>query len=175
MGYNKISFERKFKLTQKEIDILFNIIKTNMMNLGRKVTDNDYHLWSKNLISLLQSKTTYFYIINTNQLPCGFIELVENENSLTLSELQLDSSVKKTRLILTIIEFLFNNKNFKDKDLICFQILKNNDISNRTFLHLGAEKISETEKYNKYVLTRFKVLEYLKKLHKKFSNNNSKA
>ena len=43
MDYNKISFERKSRFTQKEIDILFNIIKINMI----KYVLSHKNLWDR--------------------------------------------------------------------------------------------------------------------------------
>lgn len=169
MENTKTTFKRKSNLSQTEIDILFEIIKDNMLALDVNVTQEDYRIWSGNLTNLIKNDNVYFYIIYSNNNPCGFVELIEKDGKLTLCELQLNNKVKKTRLILTIIEFLFQDESISQKDEMYFHILKNNYASNSTFCHLGAKKISENERSNNYILSRQDVANYFENLKKKHS------
>lgn len=156
---------RKSYLNDYELEQAFNIIKSNMIKLGFNVTDKDKIIWCNNVKKLLESDDFYFYLVYLNGEIVGFSTVVKENNSFILSEVQLADKVKQTRIILEIIEYLLKAPELKDENKIYFSILKNNDMSNKTFSHLGGQIVSENERKYKYVIQRKSVENYINKLN----------
>lgn len=160
-----VSIIRKRYISEENFDTLFKIIKNNMINIGVNVVDEDKKFWVDNIDSKLRDDKFFFYIIFYNGEICGFIEAVDSDNELIVAEIQLDAKVKGSRMILRVIEFMLNNKKFANYDNIKFSINKKNNMSNKTFGHLGAKIYSENEKSFRYELTRNQVERYVKKIN----------
>ena len=119
-----------------------------------------------NIEKELKNENLYFYLIVYKEEFCGFIEIVDLNNRLIISEIQINDKMKGTRLILHIIKFIYNNLGFLNYYKVYFNINKNNIISNKTFKHLGAEITLEKEKTIQYEIKRIDVEKYLKSLIK---------
>lgn len=161
------TFLRKNHLSNKITDILFEIIKNNMIKIGFNISDNDKSFWIDNLKRELQNKNFYLYIIYNNGEICGFIEAVESNNQLIISEIQFNDIVKGSKLILHTINFILHNSQFDKFDKAYFSINKNNTMSNKTFAHLGAKIVLEKEKSCKYEILKSDVEKYIQSLTKK--------
>lgn len=159
-------FLRKRHLASKEFDTLFDIISNNMQKLGFHINNNDKLVWINNLKQNLRNDNFYMYLIYFNGEICGFIELVESENDLVVSEIQFNPLVKGSKLILHVINFVLNNPKFTKYTSAKFSINKNNTISNRTFTHLGGEICDEKGNSYTYKIERIKVQKYLDNLTK---------
>ena len=162
-GYH---FLRKRYLSDKILDIIFRIIKNNMIKIGFNICDKDKDFWISNLKQELLCDNFYLYLIYNNGEVCGFVEALEKDNQLIISEIQFDDNVKGSKLILHTINFILNNKLFYKFDKAYFSINKNNAISHKTFTHLGAKIILEKEKSFKYEILKSEVEKYIKYLTK---------
>lgn len=160
---NEYKILRKTNLTNIEIDLIYKIIKDNMLLLGFYVSNEDKKIWISNFLNNLQNQNFYCYIIYDNEQIIGFIEAVKANNKLTLSEIEFDSNHKKTRLILNVIYFLAITKDFAEFDELYFNINKKNINSTKTFSHLGCEIVEERRNCFLYKLKRANVDDYLKK------------
>ncbi|MBQ8522571.1 MAG: hypothetical protein IJ458_02765 [Clostridia bacterium] len=160
-------FLRKKYLSTKNFDTLFEIIKNNMLKIGFNIVDEDKNLWINNLKKELLNDNFYLYTIYYNGKICGFIEMIESNNQLIIGEIQFSDIVKGSKLILHTINFILNNKQFNKYDKAYFNINKNNIMSNKTFVHLGAKIILEKEKSFKYEILRSNVQQYTNFLTKK--------
>lgn len=154
---------RKNYLSEYELDMAFNIIKSNMIGLGFEVSEEDKRFWCKNIQDNLQLSNFYFYLVYLNGEIVGFIEFVNKNNSFIISEIQLSDKAKHTKIILEIIKYLLNCEELSKVNDIYFSILKNNKMSNKTFSHLGGEIIDENDKKFKYIISRDKVKSYMDK------------
>jgi len=150
-------------LTDIQVKTLFNIIKNNMVEIGFEIKDNDFDIWSTNLIKNLDNNNYYLYLIDSDNETLGFFSLIEVDNDLTLCELQLSNKLKRTKAIINIIKFIFECENFTNKKEIFFSINKKNKMSSNTFKHLGAVLMYENENKCKYKLYREAVKTYLQK------------
>ena len=154
---------RKHYLNDYELEQAFNIIKPNMINLGFNVSDNDKAFWCKNIKDNLENSNFYFYLVYLNGEIVGFAEVVYENDSFIISEVQLKDKVKRTKIILEIIKYLLNSLELSNADEAYFSILKNNTMSNKTFSHLGAKIVSENDRKFKYVIKRDCVNSYISK------------
>ena len=163
MKYNIL---RKTNLTIIETEVLFDIIKDNLLSLEYKISNNDKELWIENLKNSLQKEKFYLYLVYKEEKIVGFVEIIEENNKLTLSEIQIDNYNKKTRILLDIINFLLTRKDFLTFEEMYFNINKKNILSNKTFSHLGGKIIEEREKSYLYKIKRKDVEKYLKTITK---------
>lgn len=163
-GYNIL---RKTYLSPNSLNEVFEIIKQNMIKIGFNPTNEDKSTWINNLKKELLNENFYFYVIYNNGEICGFIEAIEQCNQLIISEIQFNSLVKASKLILYVINFILKEPSFSKYNKAYFNINKNNAISNKTFKHLGATIVAEKEQSFKYEITRNKVDNYVKSLLKK--------
>ena len=163
MKYNIL---RKTNLTIIETEVLFDIIKDNLLSLEYKISNNDKELWIENLKNSLQKEKFYLYLVYKEEKIVGFVEITEENNKLTLSEIQIDNYNKKTRILLDIINFLLTRKDFLTFDEMAFYINKQNAMSNKTFSHLGGQIIEERQKSYLYKIKRCDVEKYLKSITK---------
>ncbi len=155
---------KKSFLSENELNFAFNIIKDNMTKLGFDVSDKDKEMWCGNIKQNLYKEDFYFYLVYINGKVEGFIEIVNSNGIFIVSEVQLSNQSKGTRAILEIIKFLYNNKEFENVEEFQFSILKHNNMSNKTFAHLGGEIISESERKFRYKISRNNVKQYLNNL-----------
>ena len=135
-----------------------------MTKLGFDVSDKDKEMWCGNIKQNLYKEDFYFYLVYINGKVEGFIEIVNSNGIFIVSEVQLSNQSKGTRAILEIIKFLYNNKEFENVEEFQFSILKHNNMSNKTFAHLGGEIISESERKFRYKISRNNVKQYLNNL-----------
>lgn len=160
-----IEIVKKQALTEEELISLFNILKSNMLALNVDVKREDKKLWSNNLKQNLQNANHSFYIIFYKREIVGFFSTINKENSLYVPEVQLADKVKGSKLILEIIKSIYFSNYLKNIQEINFSILKNNNMSNKTFSHLGGKITAETERKFIYSLSPEDVKNYLIKLH----------
>lgn len=158
------SIIRKKYLSTKSFDVLFEIVKENMSKIGFNPTENDKILWIENIKKELNNDNFYFYVIFFDGEICGLVELLNSDNKFIISEIQFNSNVRGSKLIVRVIDFLLNNPSFKDYNKAFFNINKNNLISNKTFTHLGAKIVEEKEKSFKYEIERKTVETYIQNL-----------
>ena len=102
MKYNIL---RKTNLTDEEIDVLFDIIKSNLLDLGYNVSNSDKEVWTKDLKDNIQKQECFLYLVCKEKQIVGFVEIFKKKDRLTLSEIQIDNYNKKTRILLDIINF----------------------------------------------------------------------
>ncbi len=169
---NKYTILREKYLTDKKIAVLYEIIKNNMANIGFDVSEQDKNGWTNNLKEHFKKDDFYFYVIYNSGDICGFIEIVEYENKLIVSEVQLDNTVKGSRLIVEVIDFILTNPSFSKYNNCYFSINKNNTMSKNTFTHLGAKFYREKGNKVKYGISRIEVEKYLEKLAKFYRKNS---
>ncbi len=156
--------ERKTTLSESEINEFYNIIKSNMEQIGVKVTNEDKTIWCSNLREILKDKNYYFYEIVVKNKVEGFVSVILKNGIYKVGEVQLSEKIKHTRVILNIIKYLFSCSELKNAQEIQFTILKQNNMSNKTFTHLGGELIKSNDIKNYYSLSRDAVKKYLEKL-----------
>lgn len=159
-----ITILKKTNLNENELNNAFEIIKLNMNDLGVKISNNDKEFWAKSIKDYLNGKDFYFYLVYLNKKIVGFIELLKSNGIFVVCEIQLANEVKRSKIILKIIKFLFECEELKHVNEVQFSILKNNVMSNKTFSHLGGKIILETENKFRYSLLKSKALDYLSKL-----------
>ncbi len=160
-----LEFIKKDRLTASEIDAAFNILKINMLELNVPATEEDKALWSKSLKQNLQDNNFAFYLIYLRGELVGFVETLSKGNSLNVCEVQLANRVKHTKVILEVIKHLYSLKEAYTAEEVTFSILKNNEMSNKTFSHLGGKIVWQSERKNYYSLSPELVEKYLKTLH----------
>ena len=167
--YNKFvkgfKFHHEKFLSEYQLDLCFEIIKDNMIELGYNVTENDGKIWKNNVYTNAQNENNDFIIIYNNGKICGFV-IIEKGEKVFINEVQLSKQVKNTRLILEIIKYIFYYPSYQQFNEIYFNINNQNQMSKKTFTHLGGECVSSSEKSSQYKLTRDKVQQYLQKLLK---------
>lgn len=156
---------KKRELTERELDCAFEIIKLNMLALDVDVKSEDRALWGENLTRNLQNADYGFFLIFLKHEIVGFFSTINKQGSLYVPEVELAEKVKGTKVILEIIKFMYYSNNLKDINEINFSILKNNNMSNKTFSHLGGKIISQTERKFIYSLSPQDVKTYLTKWH----------
>lgn len=156
---------RKRYLNNDELEQTFNIIKHNMINLGFIVSNKDKASWCDNIKSSLANSNFYFYLVYLNSEIVAFFEVFNEKDTYIISEVQLADKVKRTKIILEIIKYLLNCNELSNVDEVYFSILKNNDISNKTFSHLGGKIVSENERKFKYVIKRDFVNSFISKFN----------
>lgn len=157
---------RKEQLTNLELNSCFEIIKQNIIDLGIFVSSKDENLWKQSLKTNLIKDKFYLYLIYLNKEIVGFVEVTQtSEDAIIISEVQFDEKIKQTRAILYVINFLCNLKDFNNVNIIEFSIFKNNNMSNKTFSHLGGQVVMETDKTYKYILNKEQVKNYLSKFN----------
>ena len=161
---NSCEIIKKQHLTDRELKQAFNIIKCNMTNLGFNVSEKNKEVWCNSIKNNIVSSNFYFYLVYLNGEIVGFVELAKLNEIFIVSEVQLADKVKRTKIILNIIKFLFECPELANENEVYFSILKNNNMSNKTFSHLGGEIISENEKKYKYSIKRDLVHKYITKL-----------
>lgn len=160
------SFLRKRHLTPKQFEILFDIVSSNMQKIGFQISNDDKLIWIKGLKRHLSDEGFFLYLIYKNGKICGFIELTKSENRLIISEIQFCPAVQHSRLIIYAIMFMLNNKQLITYDVAYFSINKNNNMSKKTFAHLGGEVIDSKEVTLQYKIERNRVQRYVDKLLK---------
>ncbi len=160
-----VEIVKKQALTKYELNSLFNILKLNMLALNVDVKSEDKEVWSNNLKQNLQNPNHNFYIIFYNQEIVGFFSTINKEKRLYIPEVQLADKVKGTKLILEVVKFIYLSNYLKDIQEINFSILKNNNMSYKTFSHLGGKIIAENERKFNYSLLPEDVKNYLIKLN----------
>ncbi len=156
---------RKKSLNENEMSQLFDIVSSNMAQIGFKIKNDDKKIWSENLSELLKSPDFFLYVVYKNSKIAGFVELCVQNNELILSEIELSQNYKNSHILLTILQCLSQEKEFLIYDHVKFHINKNNSKSIKTFTHLGAVPIKEQP--NIYTLSREKLENYLFSLLKK--------
>lgn len=166
MDINKHCIRRLTTLDTTKIDIAFNIIKNNMMDMGYNVSTNDKKLWFTSLNNNLQNKDYHFYLIYKNEIIIGFLASIIDNGRLTISEIQLDNKNKHTWVIIYIIKYILNAPEYAKVYELFFNINKNNIMSNKTFSHLGGIIVEERQKSYLYKIKRNDVQNYLKSLLK---------
>lgn len=158
---------RKTYLNDHELECAFNIIKTNMINLGFNVSPEDKIIWCENVKNNIQNPNFYFYLVYLNDKIVGFVEIVNMNNHFSVCEVELNENAKHTKVILNIIKYILNCPEFPNVNEMEFSILKHNTISNKTFAHLGGKIIKESDKKYNYIINRSFVNNYLSRLETK--------
>lgn len=146
------------------IENLYEIIKNNMIKIGFEINDKSKDVWINNINKMLLNNNFYLYVIKFNNEVCGFIELIDSNSILIVSEIQLSDKVKGSYLILHILKFLVNNENFKQYNKIRFSINNNNLLSLKTFKHLGAKLCEQRQNNSTYEIERQQIENYLNNL-----------
>lgn len=159
-------FLRKRHLTIKQFEILFDIVSSNMQKIGFQICDDDKLIWINGLKQHLSDGGFFLYLIYKNGKICGFIELTQSENRLIISEIQFCPAVQHSRLIIYAIMFMLNNKQLFTYNVAYFSINKNNNMSNKTFAHLGGEVIDSKGVTLQYKIELSRVQRYVDKLLK---------
>ena len=157
---------RKTYLNKFEIESAFDIVKNNIINLGIDVSEKDREIWISSLNNNLSNKDFYFYLLYNDGKIAGFMEMIKSNGKLTLSEIQLNDSLKRTRILPFLINYILNEKAFSEFDELYFSIKKVNNASNATFSHLGGEIVEDRGKNWLYRISREKVSKYMKKMSK---------
>lgn len=165
----KITFELKRQLTQKELYCAFKILKANLLTQNYAISKEDKQVWQQSLTNQLNNSQTLFISILFNNKLEGFACLFFNNTTLTLSELQLSNTLKGTRAVLKLIDYILKLPQIKDISQIFFSINKNNSNSLKTFTHLGAKKIEENEKAFKLILHKQTAINYIENISKRFN------
>lgn len=161
---------KKLSLSSMELDRVYDIISSNMKNIGISVFDEDKLPWCNRLINQLGQKNHYFYIAYLDGKICGFVELSEIDKKLFVSEFELADWCKGTKVIFYIIKALVTCSDLSQFDKIYFKINKTNLLSTKTFSHLGATKYTENEKSTGFVLNRDNLACFINKF-KKYQNS----
>lgn len=161
-----IHFLVKSSISNIELNNAFEIMKTNLLNLGYTVTEEDKNIWIKNVKSQIKNGKTKWVSIYFNGVLNGFATLFLENNQITMGELQLSDNLKGTRCIIKLIEYLTNHPQFKNFNEIYFSANKKNALANNTYLHLNAKKIGESQIANRYLLTKTEIQNYLSRITK---------
>lgn len=161
---------KKLSLSQMEIDQVYDIISSNMKNIGISVSDADKLTWCNRLLNQLRVQNHYFYIAYLDGNICGFVELSKIDKKLFVSEFELADWCKGTKVIFYIIKVLVTCSDLSQFDKIYFKINKTNLLSTKTFSHLGATKYTENEKSTGFVLNRDDLACFINKF-KKYQNS----
>lgn len=133
-----------------------------MQELHFSVSEQDKQIWCNSINNKLKNLMFYFYLIELNQEIVGFVELEKIDDYLFLDEFQLLGKVKHTKVIFGALNYLINDKDLKAYNELYFSILKYNQMSNKTFTHLGTEFVSEDEYKIRYKISREKVEKYIR-------------
>ena len=156
-------FYKEKNLSKYQLDACFEIVKNNMKNLGYVVTEDDCKIWENNVYVNSQNENYDFIIICNDGVICGFI-IIEKGERIFVNEVQLSKQVKNTRLILEIIKNIYNDIDYGKFNEIYFNINNKNEMSKKTFTHLGGKCIFKSDNSSQYKLTRDKVKNYIQKL-----------
>ena len=159
----KYDFVKQEFLSTKQLNNCYQIVKDNMIKLGYLVNEQDKKTWTDNIRTIIKNNNNDFVIIYNNKKICGFI-IIEKNNQIFVNEIQFDNQVKKTRLILQVIVYLYNQFSSIKCDEVFFNINNKNVISKKTFLHLGGEILMSNDKSSKYVIKKQDVEKYLHSL-----------
>lgn len=151
-------------ISQKELVACFQIIKNNLPSEGIILQPGDEKLWKTNFLSNLKKDNFLTVLIFDGPSICGYFTL-SLEERLYLCEIQFNERVKKTRLILKTLLYVFNMKEISNYQQIYFNIKKSNTTSNKTFSHLGGQIVSSSTGSSLYVLERNVVKAYLARLN----------
>ncbi len=165
--YKNFRFLRKRHLSDEEFDTMFDIISDNMSHIGFALRSGDKSIWVNNLQRNLDDEHFYIYLIYFNGDICGFIEIMETHDGITVSEIQFNQTVRSSKLILYTIDFILNEPAFCQHRHAYFSINKNNALSSKTFTHLGAQICGEKQNSYQYEIDRTSAQKYIDKLTKK--------
>lgn len=166
-----MKINRIFDISTDDLNICFEIIKHNMQQLGFKVLEQDKIIWQQSVFKMLTNENVYFYLLKKDNI-LGFVEFVNNNGNLMLCEIQLSPQAKQTYVLLDALLYFEACEEFKKFDKVEFSILKNNNMSNKTFTHLGGKLTAQIEKKNQYVLTREQLEKYLEKFKQRRNNKS---
>ena len=156
----------KHNLDSFELNQACEIVCTNMERLGFEISLKDKTSWKENITKSLQDKNFYFYLIYFDGKICGFAELAISNGKLYVAEIELSDTVKHSRILLRILQYLSTAKEFLDFQEVYFNINNKNEQSIRTFMHLGGVVTEKRERSSLYHLTREQMQNYLKKFNK---------
>ncbi len=168
--FKNYSIERKINLIDEEINSAFEIVKKNVLDLGIEVSENDKQIWINSLTKNLKNNDFYFYLLMNKNEVVGFLELIEREGKLTLSEIQLNDKAKRTFILINALRFVLESADFNEFDEVYFSIKKENTASNQTFKHLGGKVVDDLGKNLLYRITRTDVEKYFQKLKNMIKN-----
>ncbi|MBQ8431144.1 MAG: hypothetical protein IJX26_04340 [Clostridia bacterium] len=160
---------------EDELDFLCEIIYKNMQQIGLKAFEEDKGIWKNNVNEKLKSENFYFYVVYYKNEIVGFVELLTEENYIYLREIELCDKIKRTKILLFILNFLVSQQEFFEYDDINFSVNKNNEMSNKTFSHLGGKIIKTTDKQNLYQIKKERVESYLFNIFNKNKNSFNKT
>ena len=156
----------KHNLDSFELNQACEIVCTNMQRLGFEISPKDKTSWKENITKSLQDKNFYFYLIYFDGKICGFAELAISNGKLYVAEIELSDTVKHSRILLRILQYLSTAPEFLDFQEVYFNINNNNKQSIQTFMHLGGVVTEKRERSSLYRLTREQMQNYLKKFNK---------
>ena len=160
MDYN---FKRVNRLTNKELEEYFEIGKSFYLKIFGKVKPTLKETFFRKRKALFDNPNYFNYRITKGNEFCGYVSLLIYENRLYLYDITFHETFKRTRAIIETIKFILFEENFAKFDKLYFAVDNKNDISYKTWLHLGAKIEKEHETKSAYYIERQAVLDYLKR------------
>lgn len=158
------SLEKKDNLLKDELEKVYKITAQNMAEIGLDVNDESKEIFTKSMLQNFNDDNFVFFMFYHQNEICGWASVYKKQDCLYLSDIELLPSVKGTRLLAFVLASFAKEKEFFCFDKFTFYINKKNNMSNKTFSHLGGEIIEEKPNGNVYMLTREKLVNFIKKL-----------
>ncbi len=154
--------------SHKFINECYQIISKNMEQLGVEIQEEDKTIFCNNMIEQIEEGKTKCYTLHYAEKIVAFAMIYINDEDFYISEIQISEDFKKTKALIFILNELSKIEEYQKFKTAKFNIRKNNDMSNKTFIHLGAKRTAEREKAFSYQIDIQSVKTYLQKFSKFF-------
>jgi len=167
MAFSKYLFEKKDYLTDKELEEYFEIEKPFYLKIFGEIKEGLKEKFFYKRKSLFHNNDFYNYKITYNKELCGYISFLIYNNKLFLYDITFSNKYKGTRLILETIQFVLQNKELSNFNTLYFAVDNKNDISYKTWNHLGAKLDQSHDIKSSYYIDRKVAEKYITKIIKR--------
>lgn len=159
-------FSRVNILTLEELSEYFEIEKPLYLKIFGSVSSELKDKFIKKRTALFDNPNYYNYkITNSKNQLCGYISFLMFEGKLYLYDITFNNENKRTRLLLETIKFALNIQEFQNFNRLYFAVDNRNDISYKTWLHLGSCLENNDEIKSAYYIEREAVVKYIDNIY----------
>ena len=157
-------FERKHTMTHEELSENYEFELPLYRILFNEIPEGLKEKFIGIRSKLFNDPNYFNYKITKQNETCGYISFILFNGQLHLYDIVLNDKYKRSKLLLSILNFVLNEEELKGFNEIHFAVDVRNEISMKTWIHLGATKEIEHDKKPGFVITRQAVEKYLKRV-----------
>ena len=110
---SNFSLEKKSTISQQELEKVYKITSQNMAEIGLEVNDESKEVFAKSMQQNFDDKNFVFFMFYNKNEICGWASIYKKQDSLYLSDIELEPSAKGSRLLAFVLASLAKANEFE--------------------------------------------------------------